>query len=270
MQPLVRDPLQGFDILDVYPATLKFHGPGLLQQGKGLGHSLALGADHGCHLSVGVAGGYLVTFSRQHSLALNELEDEARQAGGDILEGYVFHTVFCEEEAFTQDAHHFQADLGPVHHQPLEIQPPHLADGDRFHSLRVRVLKPLGSERHLSEHRPGSHDRKGELPPIRTHTVDSHPPLLEHEEHLATLLRGVEDLGPLKMSVRDEDAEFLYLLARERLQDVHHREEAKLFLWRQHLCSLSSTSAKDIPRAKSVGTRRFGPLRHINTTAAFE
>src|SRR5215208_6046537 len=255
MQPLVRDPLQGFDILDVYPTAPKFHGPDLLQQGKGLGHSLALGADHGCHLSVGVAGGYLVTFSRHHSLALNELEDEARQAGGDVLEGYVLHAVFCEEEAFTQDAHHFQADLGPVHHQPLEIQPPHLADGDRFHSLRVRVLKPLGSERHLSEHRPGSHDRKSELPAIRAHTVDSPPALLEHEEHLIFLKRGVEDLTPLKMSVRDAAAELLDLLARERLQDVHHREEAQLFLWRPHLCSLPSAPAKDTPRAPSPSTR---------------
>src|SRR5215208_5670963 len=234
MQPLVRDPLQGFDILDVYPTAPKFHGPGLLQQGKGLGHSLALGADHGCHLSVGVAGGYLVTFSRHHSLALNELEDEARQAGRDLLEGYVLHAVFCEEEAFTKDTHHFQADLRLVHHQPLGIQPPHLADGDWLHSLRACVLKPLGRERHLSEHLPGSHDRKGELPAIRAHTVDSHPPLLEHEEHLIFLIRRVEDLAPLKMSIRDTAAELLDLLTRERLQDVHHREEAKLFLWRQH------------------------------------
>jgi hypothetical protein len=38
MQPLLRDPLQGFDILDADSAPLHFHGPGLLQQGKGLGH----------------------------------------------------------------------------------------------------------------------------------------------------------------------------------------------------------------------------------------
>src|SRR5215213_6826338 len=85
MQSLVRDPLQGFEVLHVYPATLKLHGPYLLQQGKGLGDGLALGADHGCHLSMGVAGGYLVAVSRHHpSLSMSWRRKLARRVGTSL------------------------------------------------------------------------------------------------------------------------------------------------------------------------------------------
>jgi hypothetical protein len=55
--------------------------------------------------------------------------------------------------------------------------------------------------------------------------VDPHPPFLEHEECLTLLLRGVENPTLIHVSVRDAAAELLYLLVRERLQDVHHGEE---------------------------------------------
>jgi hypothetical protein len=82
----------------------------------------------------------------------------------------------------------------------------HLADDSRLHGLRVGVLEPLSGERHLSEHRPGSHDRKGELPPVRAKAIDPYPPLLEHEERLAAILWGVKGLAALIMGVGDAAA----------------------------------------------------------------
>ena len=47
VQPWVRDPLESLDVLDMYPAAPQLDDPSLLQKGEGLGHGLALGADHG-------------------------------------------------------------------------------------------------------------------------------------------------------------------------------------------------------------------------------
>src|ERR671912_1172369 len=96
----------------------------------------------------------------------------------------------------------------------------HLADDGQLHGLRVGVLEPLGRERHLSEHRSGSHNRERELAPVRSNTVDPYPALLEHKERLAALLWGVKGLSPLIMGVRDAAAQLPYFLPRERLQDV--------------------------------------------------
>jgi hypothetical protein len=108
----------------------------------------------------------------------------------------------------------------------------HLADDGRLHGLRVGVLEPLCSKRHLSEDGSWIHHGQRELPSVRCDAVDPHPSFLEHEERLAALLWGVKDLAPLIMGVRDAKAELLYLFSRERLQDVHHGEEAQLFFWR--------------------------------------
>src|SRR5215217_156814 len=186
----------------VYPAPLQLHRTALLQQGKGLGHSLALGADHGSQLQVSVAGGYLGTLTSHDALALDELEDKTCQACWDLFEGYILHPVFSQRQALAQDLHHLQPDLGLVHHEPLEIMLPHLADDDPFHGLRVCVLEALGRQRHLPEDGSCAHDRECKLAPVRSNAVDPNLPLLEHKERLAALLWGVQQLAPLIMGVR--------------------------------------------------------------------
>jgi hypothetical protein len=47
MSSVIVTPLESLDVLDVYPAAPQLDDPSLLQKGEGLGHSLALGADHG-------------------------------------------------------------------------------------------------------------------------------------------------------------------------------------------------------------------------------
>jgi hypothetical protein len=51
------------------------------------------------------------------------------------------------------------------------------------------------------------------------------PPLPEHEQPLAAVLWRVEDLARLKMDVWQLAVEVLYLLGRERFEDIHQREE---------------------------------------------
>src|SRR5215208_6106949 len=74
----------------------------------------------------------------------------------------------------------------------------------------------------------GLHYSQGQLPPVGR-LVHPHPPLLEQEELLATVLGGVEDLTRLEVNVRKFAVEPFYLLFRQRLEDVHQREDHILF-----------------------------------------
>src|SRR5215212_11453636 len=122
-----------------------------------------------------------------------------------------------------------QANLGLLEYQLLQLLPAH-GDQDRsFHSLGVRPLQPLGSERHLSEYRPGLHDGLGKLPPV-CGRVNPHPPPLVDEELLASVIGSVEDLACLEVVIRIETSQLLQLLIRERLQDVYGAKELYFLL----------------------------------------
>src|SRR5215207_6069790 len=70
----------------------------------------------------------------------------------------------------------------------------------------------------------GLHYSQGQLPPVGR-LVHPHPPLLEQEELLATVLGGVEDLTRLEVNVRKFAVEPFYLLFRQQLEDVHQGED---------------------------------------------
>src|SRR5215210_3323047 len=93
-----------------------------------------------------------------------------------------------------------QANLGLLQYQTLQLFPAHGDQDRRFYRLGVGSLQPLGGERHLSEYRPGLHEGLGILPPV-CGRVNAHPPPLEDEELLASVIGGVEDLTFLEVVV---------------------------------------------------------------------
>ena len=91
--------------------------------------------------------------------------------------------------------------------------------------LSVGTLQPLGRERHLPEDGSGLYHGEGELTSIRGNPEYPDLAPLEKEEPLRAVLRSEEDLTPLKTSVRKLAVEALYLLFRERFEDIHKGEE---------------------------------------------
>src|SRR5215204_4288254 len=81
---------QGFGVRDVDEPTPKLHYPLVLQSGEGPGYRFPSGPDHRSQVLMGVVGGYLQPMlAAHHPLALQQQQDQARQAGGDPLEADV-------------------------------------------------------------------------------------------------------------------------------------------------------------------------------------
>src|SRR5215216_998493 len=104
---------------------------------------------------------------------------------------------------------YLKAHLRLLQHQALQVCPAHHGKLRGLHGLRVGLPELLGGQSHLPEDRTGLNHGQSEL-----------PPLPEHEEPLTVILGGVEDLRGLEMNIGKLAVELLYLLRRERLEDV--------------------------------------------------
>src|SRR5215211_1312727 len=114
------------DVPHVDQAPPEFHDTLILEDPERPRDRLPVGPYHGSQPLVGVVGGYPVSRAIPRALALDQEHDDARQAGVDVLQGYVLEAGLVAPEPLAQQVRYLQAHLWLLQDQALQILPAHV------------------------------------------------------------------------------------------------------------------------------------------------
>src|SRR5215213_3130009 len=114
------------DVLHVDQAPPEFHYILILEDPERPCNRFPVGPYHGSQTLVGVVGGYPVSRAGPPAFALYQEQDDARQAGVNVLQGYVLEAGLVAPEPLAQQVRYLQAHLWLLQDQALQILPAHV------------------------------------------------------------------------------------------------------------------------------------------------
>ena len=156
---------------------------GRLARGRGQGGQLLVGELDLDTSSDGSSGG-----------GCGEGHERPGDAFGNRLEDCVGELLLQLADATTQRLGDPCRDPGVAEEEPAYVAGGHHADDDVVEGLGEAVVHLLPDDDHLTEDRAGLDDRGGQCSAVGGDPEDPDPALLEDEEGLQGLVRGVDEL----------------------------------------------------------------------------
>jgi hypothetical protein len=133
--------------------------------------------------------------TEEAAVGAGEGDEGCGDAFGDGLEDGVGQALLELAEAPTEGLGDSGGDAGVAEEKPLHVSLGHDADHHLVEGLGEAVMHLLTDDDHLTEDGPWFDDRGRQRPPVGGQPEDPDPALLEDEQGLQRVVRGVDEVA---------------------------------------------------------------------------